>query len=68
MTTAHTQEVDTLRKDLEKAKQTIAASSADKKVIEQMTEILQKKAMEILQMQGEVDNLQRDLQVAKKRI
>jgi hypothetical protein len=58
-------ELERLRKELDKAEK---GRGEDKKVTQQLGEILQQKAMEIITKQTEVDNLSRDLQIAKKRV
>lgn len=65
---SHQEELDKVKKELAKAKESGAANAKDKLTIEQLGMIVSNYSMKIPQLEGEVDNLKKELSREKARI
>ena len=65
---SHQEELDKVKKDLAKAKESGAANAKDKLTIEQLGMIVSNYSMKIPQLEGEVENLKKELSREKARI
>ena len=65
---SHQEELDKVKKELAKAKESGAANAKDKLTIEQLGMIVSNYSMKIPQLEGEVENLKKELSREKARI